>query len=47
MVKRLKYKIINPRTGRTVHHSFNKKNAEKWVKNYGKQRTYSIKKIKK
>ena len=45
MVKRLKYKIINPETNRTMHHSYNKKNAQEWVDNYRKNKPYRIKKI--
>ena len=45
MVRRLKYKIVNPKTGRTMHHSYNKKNAKNWVKYYRKNKPYRIKKI--
>ena len=45
MPRRLKYKIINPDSGRTMHHSFNKKNADDWVKENRKNKPYRIKKI--
>ena len=44
MPKRLKYKIVDKRGG-IVHHSFNKRNAEKWVRNFGKTRSVEIKRI--
>lgn len=47
MVKRLKYKIINPKTKRIMHHSYNKKNAQEWVNKYCKIKPYRIKKINK
>jgi hypothetical protein len=45
MVRRLKYKVVNPDTNRTMHHSYNKKNAEEWVDNNIRNRRYRIKKI--
>jgi len=43
--KRLKYKIINPNTGKTMNHSYSKKNEQEWVKKNIKNRPYRIKKI--
>ena len=45
MAKRLKYKIVNNR-GNFVHHSFNKRNAEKWVKDSNVRKKLKIRKIK-
>lgn len=45
MVRRLKYKVINPETDRTMHHSYNKKNAKEWANNYCQKKPYRIKKI--
>lgn len=44
MPRRLKYRIIDGR-GRTVHHSFNKRNAEKWIHEYGKSKNLGITRI--
>ena len=46
MVRKLKYKVVGCKTNRIVHHSYNKKNAEKWVKRYGRNQCYRIKKLK-
>jgi hypothetical protein len=47
MVKRLKYKIVDGRN-HVVHHSYNKGNAKKWIRDFGKETSnYNIKKIKK
>jgi|GEM_PF-5740586 len=45
MARRLKYKVVNPDTGRTMHHSYNKKNANDWVKENRKDKSYRIRKI--
>ena len=45
MAKRLKYRIIDKR-GQVVHHSFNKRNAEKWVRGFDKKKVLKIRKIK-
>ena len=42
--KRLKYKIVDKR-GSIIHHSFNKRNAEKWVRDFGKTKSVKIKRI--
>ena len=44
MARRLKYKVIDSR-GRVVHHSFNKRNAQRWVRDYGKTKGLGIKRI--
>ena len=45
MVRKLKYKIVDGRN-HIVHHSYNKRNAEKWISKLGKKTSnYSIKKI--
>ena len=45
MVNRLKYKIVDGRN-HVVHHSYNKQNAKKWIKDFGRETsTYYIKRI--
>ncbi len=41
MARSLKYKIIDS-SGRVVHHSFNKRNAENWIRVFGRGRKYRI-----
>ena len=46
MVRKLKYKIVDGRN-HIVHHSYNKRNAENWIRLFGKKSSnYFIKKIK-
>lgn len=44
MPKRLKYKIVD-KHGSIIHHSFNKRNAETWIRNFGKTKSVEIKRI--
>ena len=44
MAKRLKYKIVDSK-GDIVHFSFNKRNAEKWVRNYDGRKNIGIRRI--
>jgi len=45
MVRRLKYKIVDA-DNHIVHHSYNKKKANKWIKEIGnKNETYHIEKL--
>ena len=44
MPKQLKYTIVD-RYGNVVHHSFNKRNAEKWMREFGKSKNLGIKRI--
>lgn len=47
MVRRLKYKIVDGRN-HTVHHSYNKQNAKKWLRDFGRETSsYRIKKLRK
>ena len=45
MVRRLKYRVVSCKTNRTVHHSYTKENANNWVREYGNDQCYRIKKI--
>jgi hypothetical protein len=44
MVKKLKYKITDERD-QIVHYSYNKRNAEKWKRDFGKKKNLRIKKL--
>jgi len=45
MVRHLKYKIVDS-NNHIVHHSYNKKNANKWIKEFGnKNEIYRIEKL--